>query len=69
LRILIPIIMYLVAHAVAVGYVPGWYPILLVGLILPGLIQTVKAGNRLTPQFQVIHRFSVALTKLVWRER
>jgi len=61
--LLIPMVCYLTARAVQQGYVPAWYVVALAVLIVPGLIQTARAGNRLTPQFRAIHNFSVALSK------
>jgi hypothetical protein len=37
--------------------------ILLGLLVLPGLIQTVRAGNRLSPEFELIQRIGDALSK------
>ncbi len=63
LLLLIPIIGYLAVRAVQESYVPIWYVVGLAILIVPILVQTMRVGNRLTSQFQVVHNFSVALAK------
>lgn len=61
--LLIPTIVYLVARAVQQGYVPIWYAILLVVLLIPNLIQTVRARNTMLPSLQAVHQFGAALAK------
>lgn len=61
--LLIPIISYLVAKATQQGYVPIWYTILLVVLLIPNLVQTVKAGNTMLPSLRAVHKFGAALAK------
>jgi hypothetical protein len=60
---LIPIIGYLVARVIQQGYVPIWYTILLLVLLIPDLIQTVKAGNTMLPSLRAVHKFGAALAK------
>ncbi|MEW6403274.1 MAG: HXXEE domain-containing protein [Chloroflexota bacterium] len=61
--LLIPTIAYLVTRAVQQGYVPIWYAILLVVLLIPNLVQTVRARNTMLPSFQAIHKLGAALAK------
>lgn len=61
--LLIPTVVYLVARAVQQGYVPIWYAIVLVVLLIPNLIQTVRARNTMLPPFQAVHKFGAALAK------
>ncbi len=61
--LLTPTIVYLVARAVQQGYVPIWYTILLAVLLIPNLVQTVRARNTMLPLFQSIHKFGAALAK------
>lgn len=63
---LIPLGTAVAVQAVARGYAPGWYVGLLALAMLPGLIQTLKAGNRLTPLIRTIHQFSIQLTKMIY---
>jgi hypothetical protein len=55
--LLIPIGLYLVVRAVVQDLVPSWYVVVWAVLMVPGLIQTVRAGNVMSPQIQAIHRF------------
>jgi len=61
--LLIPTIVYLVARAVQQGYVPIWYAILLVVLLIPHLSQTVRARNTMLPSLHAVHQFGAALAK------
>lgn len=64
--LLVPVGGYVAARAVGQGYVPLWYVLGLGVLIIPGLVQTVRAGRRLTRQFRAIHGFGMALSKRLW---
>ena len=64
---LIPLGVYLNIQAVSHNYVPIWYAGILALLIIPGLFQTVKAKNRMTPQIRSVHNFSIKLNE--WIER
>jgi asparagine N-glycosylation enzyme membrane subunit Stt3 len=59
--LLIPGTVVLAVAAVQRDYVPLWYVLVLAILLVPGLIQTVRAGHSLTPPLRAILRFSVAL--------
>ncbi|MFC1878997.1 HXXEE domain-containing protein [Chloroflexota bacterium] len=63
--LLLPLIVYLTCQALKKGYAPLWYVLLLALLTLPGLVQTIQSRNRLTPMFQLLHRFGKALSRLV----
>ena len=63
---LIPLGAYLIIQAL-LNYVPIWYVGILVLLIIPGLFQTVKAKNRMTPQIRGIHNLSMKLNR--WIEK
>ena len=58
--LLIPLGIYLIIQAL-LNYVPIWYVGILLLLIIPGLFQTVKAKNRMTPQIRGIHNLSMKL--------
>jgi Protein of unknown function with HXXEE motif len=64
---LIPIGICLFAGAVWQGLVPIWYAGVLVILIVPGLVQTVKAKNMMTPQIRAIHHLGIKLAELLER--
>jgi hypothetical protein len=64
--LLIPLGVTVAVQGVLLGYVPGWYVGILALMMLPGLLQTVKAGNRLTPFIRAIHQFSINLTKTIY---
>jgi hypothetical protein len=61
--LLIPGTIYLAGAALHEAYVPAWYVAGLAILVLPGLIQTVRAGHRLTPPLRAILKFSVAMAR------
>jgi hypothetical protein len=56
--LLLPVIGILVYRALAENLIPIWYVLLLFIVIVPGFVDTLRAGNTLTPQFLRIHRFS-----------
>ena len=64
---LIPLGVYLTIQAIWQNYVPIWYVGILALVIIPGLLQTVKAKNRMTPQIRGIHNLSIKLNE--WVER
>jgi hypothetical protein len=64
--LLIPLGILVAVGGVSLGYIPIWYVSLLVLAMLPGLIQTIQAGNRLTPFIRAIHLFSIRLTKMIY---
>lgn len=59
--LLLPMAAYLTARAIQQNYVPVWYVVVLAVLITPGVIQTIKAGNRLIPQNRAMLIFSARL--------
>lgn len=61
--LLLPIIGILVYRAVADGIVPVWYVLILSLVVIPGFVETIKAGNRMTQQFIRIHKFSKMMVK------
>ncbi len=63
LLLLFPIIGYLALTAVQHNYVPGWYLLLLALLVIPNLIQTVRARNTMMSSFRAVHRFGATLAR------
>ena len=53
--LLIPLTVYLAARAIRERLVPRWYVAVLLVLIVPALITTVRAGNTVTPQIRTVH--------------
>ncbi|CAG0973081.1 hypothetical protein ANAEL_01289 [Anaerolineales bacterium] len=64
---LIPLGVYLALRAVWQNYVSIWYVMILVLLLVPGLVQTVQAGNRMTKQIRAIHHLGIKLAGLLER--
>ena len=64
--LLVPIGGYLVFGAVQQRYVPVWYVALWGGLMVPGLVQTVRAGNEMTAPVRAIHHWGIRLSKLIF---
>lgn len=64
---LIPLGGYVTIQALSQAYVPYWYVGVLALLMIPGLLQTVKARNSMTPQMRNIHNLGIKLDKLVQR--
>jgi hypothetical protein len=65
--LLIPAISYLVVKAIQEGHVPAWYAAVLVVLLIPNLVQTIRAGNTMLPSMHAVHRFGDALAKRLKR--
>lgn len=63
--LLIPTGVYLFSTAARQEYVPLWYVVVLVVLILPGLAQTVRVGNVMLPQMWAIHMSGIKLSQKV----
>jgi hypothetical protein len=61
--LLLPTVGYLTARAVQQNYAPIWYVMALVILNVPGLIQTVQAGNTMTSFFRAVHNVGIAIAK------
>jgi hypothetical protein len=64
---LIPLGACLFVGALWQKLVPTWYAGILVVLIVPGLVQTVKAKNKMTPQIRSIHHLGIKLAKFLER--
>jgi len=64
---LIPLGIYLAVRALSDNLVPVWYVGILLLLIIPGLVQTVKAKNRMTRQIRAIHHIGIKLDELLER--
>lgn len=60
--LLIPSGCYVIARAVDQGYVPAWYVAILAALIVMGSIQTIWAGNRMTPLIRGINNIGIWLS-------
>ena len=59
--LLIPIGCYVAVRAVQQGYVPIWYAAVWVVVLVLGLTQTVKAGNKMTPLIRAINDIGIML--------
>lgn len=64
---LIPSGIYLAIRAIGENLVPVWYVGILLLLIIPGLVQTVRARNRMTGPIRAIHHIGIKLAE--WLER
>jgi hypothetical protein len=56
-----PVVIILAGKALSSDLAPAWYIAALGALQIPGLVETIKADNRLSPNFHKIHNFSVWL--------
>lgn len=65
---LIPLGASIVIRAAGQGYVPLWYVGILLLLLIPGLVQTVQARNRMTKQIRAIHHLGIKLAGLLERQ-
>jgi len=65
--LLIPLGLYVTIQAVLQNYAPYWYVGVLALAMIPGLLQTVKAKNKMTSQIRRFHNLSIKLDK--WIER
>jgi len=63
--LLIPLGLYVTIEAVSQNYVAYWYVSVLVLAMIPGLLQTVKAKNKMTKQIRAIHHLGIKLTGLL----
>jgi hypothetical protein len=61
--LLIPIGGYVAAWALRQGYVPVWYAVALAGLVVGGLVHTVRAGNRMSPLIRAIYNLGFRLSE------
>jgi len=64
---LIPLSIYLAIRAIWENLAPLWYVGILLLLIIPGLVQTVRAKNRMTGPIRSIHQIGIKLAE--WLER
>lgn len=65
--LLIPIGCYLLAKAVQQGHAPVWYVAVWAVLIGLGLIQTVRAGNKMTPFIRAVHNIGIRLSEKIFK--
>ena len=66
---MIPIGSYLAVRAVRQGYAPIWYVAIWAVLIVPGLVQTVRAGNEMTSPMRAIHNLGIRLSERVFKSQ
>jgi hypothetical protein len=64
---LIPLGVCLLVAAVRQRLVPAWYAGVLAVVIVPGLVQTVRAKNMMTPQIRAIHHLGIKINELIER--
>lgn len=60
--VILPFGSYLIIKAVEPGYLPVWYVAIWVGFILLGSIQTITAGNKMTPLIRGINNIGIWLS-------
>lgn len=65
--LLIPIGCYLIIRAVQQGYAPIWYAAIWAVLIVLNLVQTIRAGNEMTPPIRGIHNLGTKLSEMIFR--
>jgi Protein of unknown function with HXXEE motif len=61
--LLIPIGGYVAAWALRQEYVPVWYAAALAGLIVGGVIHTLRAGNKMTPSIRAVYNLGFMLSE------
>ena len=61
--LILPVSVYLAGRAIGERLVPAAYVALLGGLVVLGLIQTIRAGNSFTPFFRAVSQFGVTLSR------
>ena len=61
--LLIPTGFYLAARAVQQGYVPIWYVAVWAVPVVVGLVQTVRAGNQVTPLVRAVYNLGFWLSE------
>ena len=67
ISLVIPIGGYIVVRAMQQEYAPSWYVAMWIVLIVPGLVQTVRASNEMTPPMRIIHRLGIKLSTMIFR--
>jgi hypothetical protein len=65
--LLIPLGSYLILRAVQHGYIPAWYAAIWAVFIVVGLVQTIRAGNEMTPPIRAIHKLGNKLSTMIFR--
>ena len=63
--LLVPSICCLVAWAALQGYAPIWYVIVLAVPAALGLVQTVQAGNKITPLVRFVHNTGIWVSQKI----
>jgi hypothetical protein len=61
--LLMPIGGYVAAWALRQEYAPLWYAAALAGLIVGGVIHTVRAGNKMTPSIRAVYNLGFMLSE------
>lgn len=69
LLFLIPLMVHFGRVALEQALLPMWYVLVLLGLVLLGLVQTVRAGNRMTASFRAMSRFGRYLAGVLGLEK
>lgn len=65
--LLIPIVFYITVRAVQQGFAPIWYVAIWSLLILPGLVQTVKASREMTSAVRAMHMMGIKLSMRIFK--
>jgi hypothetical protein len=60
--LMIPLGSYMIAMAIKQGYVPTWYLAIWMAVVVLGFIQTVRAGNKMTPLIRSINEIGIWLS-------
>jgi hypothetical protein len=54
-----------IAMSISQGYVPFWYVAIWTAVVILGLVQTVRAGNKMTPLIQAINNIGIWLSERI----
>lgn len=65
--LLLPLGSYIIIEAIQKEFIPVWYVALWAVLIIPGLAQTVRAGNTMTSPMRAMHNFGNTLSQKIWK--
>ena len=60
--LMIPVGGYVIAMSISQGYMPLWYVAIWAAVVILGLIQTVRAGNKMTPLIRAINNIGIWLS-------
>jgi hypothetical protein len=63
--LLIPFGCYVTVRAIEHGYLPIWYAVVWAVFVLMGFVQTVKAGNKMTPLIRTINNLGIWLSDII----